>query len=55
MTHGFLAGDHDVAVGPGTAPRLARFTEAGETTVDEVREALGLPALQRQPETPPLR
>jgi hypothetical protein len=48
MTHGFLAGDHDVAVGPGTAPRMARFTEAGETAVDEVREALGLPALRRR-------
>jgi predicted acylesterase/phospholipase RssA len=49
MTHGFLAGDHDVAVGPGTAPRMARFTAAGETAVAEVRAALGLPALRRRP------
>jgi hypothetical protein len=48
MTHGFLAGDHDVAVGPGTAPRMARFTAAGETAVAEVRAALGLPALRRR-------
>ncbi|MGL9622588.1 cell division protein [Bradyrhizobium sp. U531] len=48
MTHGFLAGDHSVAVGPGTAPRMGRFTEAGEKAVDEVRKALGLPALQRR-------
>jgi hypothetical protein len=47
MTHGFLAGDHAVAVGPGTAPRMARFTEAGEPAIDAVREALGLPRPQR--------
>lgn len=48
MTHGFLAGDHPVAVGPGTAPRMARFTEAGEGAVDAVRQALGLPVPQPQ-------
>ena len=52
MAHGFLAGGHAVAVGPGTAPRMARFTEAGEKAVDEVREALGLPALQLRAESP---
>lgn len=52
MAHGFLAGDHHVAVGPGTAPRMARFTEAGEKAVDEVRAALGLPALPRQTASP---
>lgn len=46
MTHGFLAGDHDVAVGPGTAPRMARFTGAGEDAVDGVRHALGWPVVQ---------
>jgi hypothetical protein len=48
MTHGFLAGDHPVAVGSGTAPRTARFTDPGEPAIDAVREALGLAALQRQ-------
>lgn len=48
MTHGFLAGDHPVAVGPGTAPRMARFTEAGEEAIEAVRQALGLPVPQPQ-------
>ena len=48
MTHGFLAGDHSVAVGPGTNPRMARFTEAGEKAVDEVRRAFGWPVVQRR-------
>ncbi|MHC2278362.1 hypothetical protein ACVME8_004973 [Bradyrhizobium diazoefficiens] len=47
MTHGFLAGDHSVAVGPGTDPRMARFTEAGEKAIDAVRAALGLPEPRR--------
>ncbi|MDE5441900.1 cell division protein [Bradyrhizobium sp. CSA207] len=47
MTHGFLAGDHPVAVGPGTAPRTARFTEAGEKAIDEVRRSLGWPVVER--------
>lgn len=48
MAHGFLSGDNPVAVGPGTAPRTARFTEAGEPAVDAVRAALGLAVPQRQ-------
>ncbi|MDA9425136.1 MULTISPECIES: patatin-like phospholipase family protein [Bradyrhizobium] len=47
MTHGFLAGDHPVSVGPGTDPRTARFTGAGEEAIDAVREALGLTVLRR--------
>ncbi|MGY8633666.1 cell division protein [Bradyrhizobium sp. 14AA] len=52
MTHGFLAGDHPVAVGPGTAPRTARFTEAGEEAIDAVREALGLAVPERRAASP---
>lgn len=48
MTHGFLAGDHPVVVGSGTAPRMARFTEAGEEAIDAVRQALGLPVPRPQ-------
>jgi predicted acylesterase/phospholipase RssA len=52
MTHGFLAGDHPVAVGPGTAPRMARFTEPGEEAIDAVRQAFGLPGPQRRTASP---
>ncbi|WP_063694075.1 cell division protein [Bradyrhizobium stylosanthis] len=48
MAHGFLSGDTPVTVGPGTDPRVARFTEAGEPAIDAVREALGLPVFQRR-------
>ncbi|MCP3369792.1 cell division protein [Bradyrhizobium cajani] len=48
MTHGFLAGDHPAVVGPGTAPRTARFTEAGEEAIDAVRGALGLAVPRRR-------
>ncbi|MBR0718176.1 patatin-like phospholipase family protein [Bradyrhizobium liaoningense] len=46
MTHGFLHGDHPVAVGPGIAPRTARFTQPGEETIDKVRRALGWQVVQ---------
>lgn len=49
MTHGFLAGDHPVAVGPGVDPRMVRFTEGREVAVDAVRSALGLPIAEAQP------
>ncbi len=42
MTHGFLAGDHPVAVGSGVDPGTAKFTDAGEEAIAAVREALGL-------------
>jgi hypothetical protein len=42
MTHGFLAGDHPVAVGSGVDPRVASFDEAGEEAIVAVRKALGL-------------
>lgn len=45
MTHGFLAGDHPVAVGHGIAPDMVRFTEGGNDAIDAVRDALGLPAV----------
>ncbi|OPY95119.1 cell division protein [Bradyrhizobium sacchari] len=48
MTHGFLSGDHPVAVGSGIRPRTVRFTAAGEPAVDAVRQALGLVVLQRR-------
>ncbi|MBR0825205.1 cell division protein [Bradyrhizobium manausense] len=47
ITHGFLGGDHPVAVGPGIAPRTARFTRPGEDAIDEVRKALGMPVIER--------
>jgi Patatin-like phospholipase len=43
MTHGFLSGDHDLAVGDGTNPVMARFTAAGVASIDAVRAAFGLP------------
>lgn len=46
ITHGFLAGQHPVAVGPGTNPRTARFTQPGERAVDDVRQALGWEVVQ---------
>lgn len=49
MTHGFLTGDHPVAVGPGVDPRMVRFTEGRELAVDAVRSALGLPIAEGQP------
>jgi len=51
MMHGFLSGDHDLAVGDGTDPVLARFTAAGVAAIDAVRAALGLPVAA--PATPP--
>ncbi|MGT2435731.1 cell division protein [Bradyrhizobium betae] len=48
MAHGFLSGGNPVVVGSGTAPRTARFTEAGEPAIDAVREALGLSVPQRR-------
>jgi Patatin-like phospholipase len=49
MTHGFLSGDHDLAVGDGTAPVMARFTAAGVASIDAVRAAFGLPAATPAP------
>ncbi|TPQ41744.1 cell division protein, partial [Bradyrhizobium guangdongense] len=46
ITHGFLSGEHPVAVGPGTDPRTARFTQPGERAVDDVRQALGWEVVQ---------
>jgi hypothetical protein len=43
MTHGFLSGEHDLAVGDGTDPVMARFTTAGMASIDAVHAALGLP------------
>jgi hypothetical protein len=51
MTHGFLAGDHAVAVGPGIAPSTAKFTDGGEEAVDDVRRALGLAVVERETAT----
>ena len=47
MAHGFLSGDTPVAVGCGVDPRTARFTEAGEKVIDEVRRSLGWPVVER--------
>jgi hypothetical protein len=46
ISHGFLAGDHPVAVGLAIAPRVTRFTHGGEEAVDGVRGALGLPIVE---------
>ena len=47
MAHGFLSGETPVVVGRGVSPRTARFTEPGETVIDEVRRSLGWPVVER--------